>query len=85
MIVDRDGPVIIDFPQVVSAAGNSDGNDLMVWTDDDRRNERLRFTFPRQRSDLHLCISDFFRSVESGDADYTAFHVVTVGERGVGG
>ena len=28
---------------------NADGNDLIVWTDDDRRNERLRFTFPRQR------------------------------------
>ena len=59
---------------------NSDGNDLIVWTDDDRRNERLRFTFPRQRSDRHLCISDFFRSDDSGDADYAAFHVVTVGE-----
>ena len=44
---------------------NADGNDLIVWTDDDRRNERLRFTFPRQRSDRHLCIADFFRSVES--------------------
>ena len=60
---------------------NADGNDLVVWTDDDRRNERLRFTFPRQRSDRHLCIADFFRRVESGDADYAAFHVVTVGER----
>src|SRR3954468_1255056 len=60
---------------------NSDGNDLIVWTDDDRRNERLRFSFPRQRSDRHLCISDFFRSDESGDRDYAAFHVVTVGER----
>ncbi len=29
---------------------NADGNDLIVWTDDDRRNERLRFTFPRQRT-----------------------------------
>ena len=26
-----------------------------------------------------LCIADFFRPVESGDADYAAFHVVTVG------
>src|SRR3954454_16904392 len=59
---------------------NSDGNDLIVWTDDVRRNERLRFSFPRQRSDRHLCISDFFRSDESGDRDYAAFHVVTVGE-----
>ena len=35
---------------------NADGNDLVVWTDDDRRNERLRFSFPRQRerpSPLH--------------------------------
>jgi len=60
---------------------NSDGNDLIVWTDDDRRNERLRFSFPRQVSDRHLCIADFFRSDESGDADYAAFHVVTVGAR----
>ena len=41
---------------------NADGNDLIVWTDDDRRTERLRFTFPRQRKDRHLCIADFFRS-----------------------
>jgi 5-methyltetrahydrofolate--homocysteine methyltransferase len=60
---------------------NADGNDLIVWTDDDRRNERLRFSFPRQRGDRHLCIADFFRSDESGDPDYAAFHVVTIGER----
>jgi 5-methyltetrahydrofolate--homocysteine methyltransferase len=59
---------------------NSDGNDLVVWTDDTRRTERLRFAFPRQRGERHLCISDFFRSVDSGEADYAAFHVVTVGE-----
>ncbi len=59
---------------------NADGNDLVVWTDDDRRTERLRFSFPRQRADRNLCISDFFRSVDSGDADYAGFHVVTVGE-----
>jgi 5-methyltetrahydrofolate--homocysteine methyltransferase len=41
----------------------------------------VRFTFPRQRADRHLCIADFFRSVESGDADYVAFHVVTMGSR----
>jgi 5-methyltetrahydrofolate--homocysteine methyltransferase len=60
---------------------NADGNDLVVWTDDNRRTERLRFTFPRQADDRHLCIADFFRSVESGDADYAAFHMVTMGER----
>ncbi len=60
---------------------NSEGDDLVVWTDDDRRSERLRFHFPRQQKDRFLCISDFFRSVESGDPDYAGFHVVTVGER----
>jgi 5-methyltetrahydrofolate--homocysteine methyltransferase len=58
---------------------NSEGNELIVWTDTDRRTERLRFAFPRQRKDRHLCIADFFRPVESGDPDYAAFHVVTMG------
>jgi 5-methyltetrahydrofolate--homocysteine methyltransferase len=58
---------------------NSEGNELVVWTDTDRRTERLRFNFPRQRTDRHLCIADFFRPVESGDPDYAAFHVATMG------
>jgi 5-methyltetrahydrofolate--homocysteine methyltransferase len=58
---------------------NAEGNDLVVWTDDDRNRERLRFTFPRQNKDRYLCIADFFRSVDSGTADYAAFHVVTMG------
>jgi 5-methyltetrahydrofolate--homocysteine methyltransferase len=60
---------------------NADGNQLVVWTDDERRTERLRFTFPRQRKDRHLCIADFFRPIDSGDPDYAAFHVVTMGAR----
>jgi 5-methyltetrahydrofolate--homocysteine methyltransferase len=58
---------------------NSDGTDLVVWADDDRRTERVRFAFPRQRREPHHCIADFFRSVDSGEADYAAFHVVTMG------
>ena len=60
---------------------NSEGDELVVWTDDDRRDERLRFRFPRQRRDPFLCISDFFRPVASGAADYAAFDAVTIGER----
>jgi len=60
---------------------NSEGNELVVWTDDERRVERVRFAFPRQRRDRHLCIADFFRPVTSGDPDYAAFHVVTIGSR----
>jgi len=41
--------------------------------------EWLRFQFPRQSDDRFLCISDFFRSVESGKLDVVAFQAVTVG------
>ncbi|MCZ7535177.1 MAG: methionine synthase [Acidimicrobiia bacterium] len=58
---------------------NADGEDLVVWSDDDRRSEKVRFRFPRQRADRHLCIADFFRSVDSGEQDYAAFQIVTVG------
>jgi 5-methyltetrahydrofolate--homocysteine methyltransferase len=59
---------------------NSEGNDLLVWKDDTRTQEWLRFRFPRQRKEPFYCIADFFRSAASGDADYAAFSVVTVGD-----
>jgi 5-methyltetrahydrofolate--homocysteine methyltransferase len=62
-------------------AVNSEGDDLVVWKDDDRSQEWLRFSFPRQQHEPFLCISDFFRPLASGEADYAGFHVVTVGER----
>jgi 5-methyltetrahydrofolate--homocysteine methyltransferase len=59
---------------------NSEGDDLIVWKDDSRTAEWLRFTFPRQVADPWLSIADFFRPVGSADADYAAFHVVSMGE-----
>lgn len=41
--------------------------------------DRLRFTFPRQRRDRHLCLSDFVKSRESGQIDVVGFQLVTVG------
>ncbi|CAN5868010.1 methionine synthase [soil metagenome] len=38
-----------------------------------------RFTFPRQAARQRLCISDFFKSVESGELDVLPLHCVTVG------
>ncbi|MCX6133727.1 MAG: methionine synthase [Ignavibacteriales bacterium] len=43
--------------------------------------EWLRFSFPRQTDDRHLCIADYFASVGSGKMDVLACHVVTVGQR----
>ena len=68
-------------PQVVYGyfAVNGDGNDLVVWTDASRTAELTRFSYPRQTEAPHLCIADFFRPVESGETDYAAFHIVTMG------
>ncbi|MGQ0846801.1 MAG: methionine synthase [Sporichthyaceae bacterium] len=59
----------------------SEGDDLVVlWHEGPQEGqERLRFSFPRQRRDRHLCLSDFFRSKESGETDVLAFHLVTMG------
>ncbi len=62
-------------------AVNREGNDLVVWKDEDRAQEWLRFHFPRQRKDRFLCISDFFRDAGDDEADFAAFHVVTMGSR----
>jgi 5-methyltetrahydrofolate--homocysteine methyltransferase len=56
----------------------SDRNDLIIYRDD-RKTERLRFTFPRQASDRRLCLADYFASVDSGRMDVVAFHLVTMG------
>jgi 5-methyltetrahydrofolate--homocysteine methyltransferase len=60
-------------------AVNSEGDDLIVWKDESRSAEWLRFTFPRQPGDPWLSIADFFRSADSGQEDWAAFHVVTMG------
>lgn len=68
-------------PQVVYGyfAANSDGNDLIIWTDDTRTVEKTRFSYPRQSVAPFMCIADFFRSVDSGEKDYAAFHIATMG------
>ena len=57
----------------------ADGDDLVIWEDEQRTTELTRFNFPRQDESPWLCISDFFKPVSSGEPDYAAFHVVTMG------
>jgi 5-methyltetrahydrofolate--homocysteine methyltransferase len=68
-------------PQVVYGyfPANGDGDDLVIWTDETRTTERMRFSYPRQKVEPWLCIADFFRPVDSGEVDYAAFHIVTMG------
>lgn len=76
---------------------NSDGNDLIIYKPKNLNKECLysewkdfefneleewtRFNFPRQNTEKHLCISDYFRSKESGQFDIAAFQIVTVGSK----
>jgi 5-methyltetrahydrofolate--homocysteine methyltransferase len=69
------------LPQLVYGyfPANGDGDDLVIWTDEQRTEERARFHFPRQRKDKFLCIADFFRPAAGDEVDYAAFHIVTMG------
>jgi 5-methyltetrahydrofolate--homocysteine methyltransferase len=70
-------------PQVVWGhfPAAADGDDLVIFTDDTRTVEQVRFNFPRQHAEPHLCISDFFRSRTSTERDYASFMLVTMGSR----
>jgi 5-methyltetrahydrofolate--homocysteine methyltransferase len=69
------------IPQVVWGyfAANAEGDDVVLWSDETRRTELQRFSFPRQNKEPWLCIADFYRPVESGELDYAAFQLVTMG------
>lgn len=63
---------------------NSENNDLIIYKPDadfqiQNPQEWLRFTFPRQKSDRFLCLSDHFASKETGKTDVVAIQLVTVG------
>jgi 5-methyltetrahydrofolate--homocysteine methyltransferase len=68
-------------PKVVYGyfACQSEGNDLIVYGDAAGK-VLQRFTFPRQKGDRWLCLSDYFASVDSGRMDVVAFQCVTMGK-----
>jgi 5-methyltetrahydrofolate--homocysteine methyltransferase len=68
-------------PQVVYGyfPANGDGNDLVIWTDESRREERTRFSFPRQSKAPFYCIADFYRPAAGPEVDYAGFSIVTMG------
>jgi 5-methyltetrahydrofolate--homocysteine methyltransferase len=77
----KEGDLLI--PQVAYGhfAANAEGNDLVIWKDESRNSEWMRFTFPRQRKEPWLCIADFFRPVESSEEDFASFMLCTIGPR----
>jgi 5-methyltetrahydrofolate--homocysteine methyltransferase len=64
----------------------SDGNDLILYQPESVVSNHpdllVRFSFPRQSFDDHLCLADYFAPVDSGVMDLVAFQVVTVGGGG---
>jgi 5-methyltetrahydrofolate--homocysteine methyltransferase len=69
-----EGAVVYGYFRCVSS-----GNDLIVLGQD--ATELERFTFPRQRRDRRLCLADFFKAADSGQADVVAFQLATMGPR----
>ncbi len=70
-------------PQVAYGhfAANAEGNDLVIWKDESRTAEWMRYSFPRQRKEPWLCIADFFRPTDSGEEDFASFMLCTIGAR----
>jgi 5-methyltetrahydrofolate--homocysteine methyltransferase len=69
---DGDDLVILHHPADLATDGGSGGEPFT---------ERMRFKFPRQSRDRHLCLSDFVAAKESGQIDVVPFQLVTMGER----
>ncbi|WP_429350354.1 methionine synthase [Paenibacillus sp. 4624] len=57
----------------------SSGNSVIIYDPQDTSNILHTFTFPRQKVEPFLCLSDFLKPVESGEMDYVGFLVVTAG------
>jgi 5-methyltetrahydrofolate--homocysteine methyltransferase len=62
---------------------NSDGDDIVIYTDEGRTTERMRFNMLRQQSQRNdealMCLADFVAPVGSGLADHVGAFAVTTG------
>ncbi|HET7444821.1 MAG TPA: methionine synthase [Solirubrobacterales bacterium] len=58
---------------------NADGNELVVFDPENPDRELERLVFPRQPKHDRICLSDFYRPLDSGERDVVALQGVTVG------
>jgi 5-methyltetrahydrofolate--homocysteine methyltransferase len=58
----------------------AEGDELIIYNPENLDEVLTRFNFPRQPYDEHLCLADYYASVESGLMDVVAFQIVTVGQ-----
>jgi 5-methyltetrahydrofolate--homocysteine methyltransferase len=59
----------------------ADGNELVVFDPEDRDREIERLVFPRQPRHDRICLTDFYRPIDSGERDVAPIQAVTVGPR----
>jgi 5-methyltetrahydrofolate--homocysteine methyltransferase len=60
---------------------NADGNELIIWDPEAPGGRQLeRLVFPRQPKHDRICLADFYRPVDSGQADVVALQAVTAGD-----
>src|SRR5215211_6068847 len=57
----------------------ADGNELLVYDPAEPERELERLVFPRQPKHDRICLTDFFRPLDSGERDVVAIQAVTVG------
>ena len=58
---------------------NADGNELVIFDPEDHDRELHRLVFPRQPKHDRICLSDFYRPIDSSERDVVALQGVTVG------
>ena len=57
---------------------HADGHELVVYDPADPATELERLVFPRQPKHDRICLTDFFRPLDSGEQDLVALQGVTV-------
>jgi 5-methyltetrahydrofolate--homocysteine methyltransferase len=60
---------------------NAAGEQLIVFDPEDQRREVARLDFPRQPDGERLCLTDYFRPVESNERDVVVLQAVSAGPR----
>ena len=58
---------------------NADGNELVIFDPEDHDKELERLVFPRQPKHDRICLTDFYRPLDSGERDVVVLQGVTVG------
>jgi 5-methyltetrahydrofolate--homocysteine methyltransferase len=58
---------------------NADGNELVIFDPEDQDKEIERLVFPRQPRHDRICLTDFYKPIDSGERDVVVLQGVTVG------